>query len=124
MSSINLSILYHMSQLILKTSIGGNSEQSQSRHVSKPRPVNTTSLSINVSSSMSFLLSKTTNFPKEVKSSLLCLGTPYQSGDFQAIMGSSELNNNSYRNQVISLQVSSSSKTPEVKISRSRNYNG
>ncbi|XP_039687591.1 uncharacterized protein [Medicago truncatula] len=73
---------------------------------------------------MSLLHSETTNFSKEVESSMLCLGTPYQYGDFHAIMDSSEFNNNSYRNQVISLQGSSSSKTPEVKISRSTNYNG
>jgi hypothetical protein len=109
MSNINLSRSCHTSQPIQKSSAGGNSEHSQSMHVSvisghsqqsKPRPINTSISSINVPSSMSLLHSETTNFPKEVESSLLCLGTPYQSGDFQPIMGSLEFNDNSYRNQV------------------------
>jgi hypothetical protein len=70
MSSINFSKIYHMSQPMLKSSVGGNSEQSQSRHVfvisghsqqSELRPMNTTTLSINVLSSMSLLHSNTTN---------------------------------------------------------------
>jgi len=64
--------------------------------------------SINVHSSMSLLHSKTTKVSKEVESSLLCLGTPYQYGDFHARMGSSEFNNNSYRNQVNHLYLYSS----------------
>jgi len=109
MSNINLSRSCHTSQPMQKSYVGGNSEQSQSMHVSvisgqfqqsEPRPINTSTSSIYVPSSMSLLHSETTNFPKEVKSSLLCLGTTYQFGDFQPIMGSSEFNNNSYRNHV------------------------
>ncbi|RHN67596.1 hypothetical protein MtrunA17_Chr3g0104381 [Medicago truncatula] len=109
MSDINQSRSCHTSQPMQKSSVGGNSEQSQLMHVSgisgnsqqsESRPINTSTSSIDVPSSMSLLNSETTNFSKEVESSLLCLGTPYQFGDFQPIMGLSELNNNSYRNQV------------------------
>ncbi|XP_073224542.1 uncharacterized protein [Cicer arietinum] len=112
--------------------LGDHSYSKQSPILCHSRPINNTTSNINVSSSKSLLHSEPM-FPREMEASLLCLGTPYQPGDFQAIMSSQEFNKSYNQNQVISkmnplellsLQGPSSSKTLEVDLRREMNYNG